>query len=265
MSDQAVLKTAAEVGRLQRAAQLLHEVFAALPHQLKPGMSTADIQAVALTEMRSRSLSPALHGFQGYPESICVSVNNVAAHGLPGSTALRPGDLITVDISADLAGYKADSAWTYLLPPVSAAARRLVRIAWRVTMAGVAAARGGSRMGDLGAAVAAAARRNGCSVVTSFTGHGIGRELHEGPVVPNEGEPGTGTPIVPGMVLNIEPVVTLGSGEVTLLDDGWSYVTADGSLAAQFELTVAVRASGPQVLTLSALGGRWTPTQPPYG
>lgn len=258
------LKTVAEIARLRRASALLHQVFKVLAGLIRCGTNTEALQGAALSQMRARGLTPALRGFAGYPHDICVSVNNVAAHGVPGSTALEPGDIVTIDLSADLAGFKADSAWTYLVPPVAPAMRRLARVAWQVTMAGVNAAHGGSRMGDLAAAIARTADRLGCRVIPTFTGHGIGRSLHEGPVVPNAGEPNTGVPIVPGMVLNIEPVVTTGSGEVRTMEDGWSYITADGAPTAQYELTVAVRSTGPKLLNDGDAEDRWSFKQPPF-
>lgn len=258
------LKTAAEIARLRKAATLLHQVFASLEASIRAGADAASLEHAALAQMRSRGLTPTLQGYEGYPHHICVSVNNIAAHGVPGSTVLQPGDIVTVDLSADLAGYKADSAWTYLIPPIPAAARRLARVAWQVTMAGVHAARGGTRMGDVAAAIAQTADRLGCRVIRRFTGHGIGRSLHEEPAVPNHGDPDTGVPIVPGMVLNIEPVVTTGSGEVRAMEDGWSYITSDGAPAAQYELTVAVRSAGPQLLNSGESQNGWSSKQPPF-
>jgi len=194
-----------------------------------------------------------------------ATVNNVAAHGLPGEHLLSEGDVITVDISADRAGWKADAAWTYAVGNLKAENRRLLRAAWRCTLAGARAAQPGARVGDVGAAIGREARRLGCTVVREFTGHGIGQALHEEPVIPHASAAGTGPQIVPGMVFNVEPVVTLGSGAVTQLEDGWSYVTADGSVSAQYEVTVAVREESMAILTLGRLGDDLDTNAPPYG
>lgn len=264
MREDIPLKTADEVARLRAAAAALERVMQRLKGVLTPGTTTFEVEHVAVEMMRRASLAPALSGFGGYPAAICTSVNSCAAHGLPASTALGAGDLVTIDISADLGGYKADLAWTFLLPPISPAMRRVARAAWAVTMAGVQAARAAGRLGDVGLAIANAAGRLGCSVIPTFTGHGIGRELHEPPLVANEGTAHSGVPIVPGMVLNIEPVVCLGAPEVRLDSDGWSYVTCDGSLAAQYELTVAIRSDHTEILTFSEREEPPRPQAPPY-
>ena len=264
MNPYVPLKIRLESERLRQAAEALERVLADLASVIRPGIRTSDLEQVARLALMRHGLSGALEGYEGYPHVICTSVNNVAAHGLPSDYALRSGDLITVDVGADLLGWKADAAWTYGVGRIGTDQRRLLRAAWRATLAGVAAARAGCRLGDIGAAIVREAGRAGCSVVQQFAGHGIGTNLHDPPSVPHVSAAGTGEPIVPGMVLNIEPVLTLGTGEVRRLDDGWSYITVDGALAAQFEVTVAVRSDRTDILTLGRHIPLLNPSMPPY-
>ncbi len=265
MNPYVPLKTRLEAERLRQAAEALERVLADLATVIRPGVLTSDLEQVARLSLARHGLNGVLEGYEGYPHPICTSVNNVAAHGRPSDYELQTGDLVTVDLSAERSGWRADGAWTYGVGRISSEGRRLQRAAWRATLAGAAAARAGARLGDIGAAILAEAARAGCTVVREFTGHGIGTNLHEPPSVPHTATRGSGEPIVPGMVFNVEPVLTLGSGEVTKLDDGWSYITADGSLAAQYEVTVSVRSNRTDILTL----GRHRPlldrSTPPYG
>lgn len=265
MSTGTCVKTALEIERLRVAAEALERVLADLATVIKPGITTKDIENVAELALTRHGLEGILVGYRGYPALVCTSVNNVAAHGLPGEYVLSGGDVVTVDISGDRGGWKADAAWTYGVGSLKAENRRLLRAAWRCTIAGARAAQPGGRLGDIGAAVGHEARRLGCTVVREFTGHGIGHALHEEPVILHESAAGTGTEIVPGMVFNVEPVLTLGSGVVTQLDDGWSYITSDGSVSAQYEVTVAVRESSSAILTLGRFGDDLATSGPPYG
>lgn len=252
MEPEIPLKTSADVSRVRVSARLLGRILSDLSKLVVEGKSVADIAAYCETRL-SKAGAEASQRRMGFPAAACVSVNNVAAHGIPGPRHLEAGDLVTVDISTRLQGWAADAAWTYLVGSGSADALRVLRAAWSTTKAGVAACRAGRRLGDVGAVIEHTAARHGCSVVREFTGHGIGEKLHEAPAVPNTGTPHTGTPIVPGMVLTIEPVVSLGTGEVTRLDDGWTYVSRDGALTAQFEQTVAVFSDRTEVLTFDRL------------
>jgi methionyl aminopeptidase len=265
MNTYVPLKTRLEVERLRAAAEALERVLADLSTVIKPGVTTVDLEHVSRIALTRHGLEGVLEGYDGFPSVICASVNNVAAHGLPGPGVLEEGDLVTVDLSAQRDGWYADAAWTYGVGRLGTSQRRLLRAAWKATLAGAAAARAGGRLGDIGAAATREAGRAGCAVVREFTGHGLGEKLHEPPVVPHVSEEGSGEPIVPGMVLNIEPVLTLGEGRVTRLDDGFSYVTADGTLAAQFEVTVAVRSDRTDVLTLGRHRATLSGSGPPYG
>ncbi|TVR03796.1 MAG: type I methionyl aminopeptidase [Spirochaetaceae bacterium] len=246
-------RTSLEIVRLAKPAAYLGYLFRELKHIMVPGVCSAEIDAFCRHFLSERRMEPILEGYRGFPAAVCVSVNSVAVHGIPGSRTLENGDVVTVDVGAGYAGWKADAAWTYAIGTPTADGRRLIRAAWRSCCAGMRACRPGSRVGDIGAAVQEAAISLGCSVVSQFLGHGIGREVHEPPAVPHVGTRGTGDRLQAGMVLNVEPVVTLGRPHVTLLDDGWSYVTSDGACAAQYELTVALFAASTRVLTVPEL------------
>lgn len=242
------LKTSADVARMRAPGRILGRLFRELSDMLRPGMRAVDIDAVCAGRLRAAGAELSQRNM-GFPGTACVSINNVAAHGIPDDRTLEAGDVLTVDISTRLGGWASDAAWTYVVGSGSADARRLVRAAWKATNAGIAACRAGRRLGDVAAVIEWTAARYGCAVVKEFTGHGIGRDLHEAPAVANSGSAGTGEPVVPGMVLTVEPVLSLGNGEVRKLDDGWGYVTADGALTAQFEQTVSVFSRHTEVLT----------------
>lgn len=215
---------------------------------MKAGTRAGEIDSFCASRLDSAGAEMSQR-LAGFPGTACVSINNVAAHGVPDDRPLEDGDLVTVDLSTRINGWASDAAWTYIVGPGSAAAHRLVKAAWKTTNAGILACRAGRRLGDVAAVIERTAARYGCAVIREFTGHGIGRGLHEAPAVPNSGDAGTGEPIVPGMVLTVEPVLTLGTGGVRKLNDGWTYVSADGSLAAQFEHTVSVFSRHTEVLT----------------
>jgi methionyl aminopeptidase len=245
------LKTSLEVSYIRRACRLAETTLRALEPLLRPGIRTLDINRFCEKAIHSRG-GRALKGYQGFPASVCTSVNQVACHGLPSSYVLQEGDLITVDISTELDGWCGDAAWTYRLGRGDSDARRLVKAAWQATLAGIAAARAGNRLGDVGWAIGRIAARYGCGVFENFAGHGIGQAIHEEPLVLPLGEPDTGRPIVPGMVFTVEPILTLGAPRSKVLGDGWSMVSEDGSLCAQFEHTLAVFSRRTEVLTLPA-------------
>ncbi len=242
------LKTSADVSRMRPPGRLLARILRELASRMNAGTMARDIDSFCATRLEAAG-AEASQRLLGFPGAACVSINNVAAHGVPDDRSLEDGDIVTVDISTRLNGWASDAAWTYVVGPGSADAHRLLKAAWRTTNAGVLACRAGRRFGDVAAVVEHTAARYGCSVVREFTGHGIGRGMHEPPAVPNTGGAGTGDPIVPGMVLTVEPVLTLGNGGVRKLNDGWSYVSADGSLTAQFEHTISVFSRHTEVLT----------------
>ncbi len=217
---------------------------------IAPGRTTAELeQECGRLLDRHNALSPASET-GGFPGSVCVSVNSVAAHGIPGPYRLADGDILTLDVTARIDGWYADGAWSYVVGEGRPETMRLLSAAWQCSRAGVQAVRAGGRLGDVGAAIQATAKRLGCHVLGEFAGHGIGREMHEAPTVFHVGEKGTGLPLVPGLVLTIEPIVSLSDTETKLLADGWTYETADGSPTAQFEHTVAVFSRRTENLTL---------------
>lgn len=258
------LKSGAEIERMRLGAMRLFKVFEELGGYIASGRSTAEIAHQADRALRKAGGENAMLGYRGFPAGACLSVNDVATHGLPTRQILRAGDLVTVDLAVDLSGWKSDSGWTFAVVPAGAQARRLIDAAWSVTVAGVRAVRSGGRLGDVGGAIGEEAKRRGCAVIERFAGHGIGREIHEEPLVPHTGRRGTGETIREGIVLNIEPIVTFGSGEAIPGGDEWSFRTADSAPTAQYELTVAVTPSGVKVLTLGGITPEELPSVPPF-
>ncbi|HEX9052911.1 MAG TPA: type I methionyl aminopeptidase [Anaeromyxobacter sp.] len=245
------LRSPDELAGIRAACLVVHEVLEELARAVAPGVTTAELDRVAAEATRARGAEPAFLGYHGYPASLCISVNDEVVHGIPSPRrALRDGDLVGLDFGAVLDGWFGDSARTVHVGAASDGAARLVAATRDALAAGVAAARPGARVGDIGAAVQALVEARGFSVVREFVGHGIGRRLHEPPHVPNFGRPGTGELLRPGMVIAIEPMVNAGGPDVEVLDDGWTAVTSDGTLSAHFEHTVAVTEKGPEILTL---------------
>ena len=244
------LKSADDLARMRDAGRVVRAVLDEVAAAAVAGVSTAGLDRLAEARTRELGAVPAFKGYLGYPASVCISVNDEVVHGIPSeSRILRDGDLVGLDFGAILGGFHADAAETVLVGRGSPEAERLVAATRQALAAGVAAARPGGRLGDIGAAVQRSAEASGFSVVREFVGHGIGRKLHEPPQVPNFGEPGTGAWMRPGLVLAIEPMVNAGLPGVRTLEDGWTAVTEDGSLSAHFEHTVAVTEAGPEILT----------------
>jgi methionyl aminopeptidase len=228
---------------------VLDEVVAAA----QAGVSTGELDRIAEDRTRAMGARPAFKGYLGYPASVCISVNDEVVHGIPSpARVLRAGDVVGLDFGAVLEGFFGDAAETVIVGKGVPEAERLVAATREALARAIAAVTPGGRIGDIGAAVQGHVEPLGYSVVREFVGHGIGRKLHEPPQVPNYGTGGTGPRLRPGMVLAIEPMVNAGGPEVRTLDDGWTAVTADGSLSAHFEHTVAVTETGPMVLTLAA-------------
>ena len=244
-----IVKNRAEIATMRRAGEVVAAAIAAARSALKPGMTTAELDAVAAREIESRGADPSFLGYRGFPKTICTSVNDEIVHGIPGNRALREGDLVKLDVGAVVDGFHADSAVTIPVGDPSPEAGKLIEATERALWAGLVEARPGRRLGDIGAAVQTVAEGAGFSVVREYVGHGIGRSLHEEPPVPNYGTPGKGFKLTEGLVVAIEPMVNVGSYETRLLPDGWTVVTRDGTLSAHFEHTVAVTADGPWVLT----------------
>ncbi len=221
--------------------------------RLRPGVSTADIDRWVREDTARRGGKPSQLGYKGFPASVCTSKNSVVCHGIPRrDDLLSPGDILNVDVTTEIDGFHGDTSATFVLGDPTPEARHVVDVARRCRDAGIAVVRDGARIGDIGAAIEDLARREGCSVVREIGGHGIGRTMHAPPHVAHVGVRGTGVRLRAGMAITIEPMVNLGAPEIRELDDGWTIVTADGSLSAQFEHTLLVTKSGCEILTLSA-------------
>jgi len=244
-----VLKRASEIDIMAEAAVINREALEAVEAAIRPGVSTGELNALAEDAILSRGGKPAFKGYRGFPATLCTSVNDVVVHGIPGDVRVVEGDVVSIDIGTIYRGYAADMAKTYPVGSVSVEARRLLDVTERSLTAGIAATVAGNRLGDVSAAIQAVVEAEGFWVVREFVGHGIGREFHEGPDVPNYGRAGTGPILRPGLVLAIEPMVAQRRARVVVADDGWTASTEDGCLAAHFEHTVAVTETGPRVLT----------------
>jgi len=235
---------------MRLANQLVTQVLAALAEAARPGVSTADLDALAEEQIRHAGAEPAFKGYRGFPATLCASINEEVVHGIPSRTrVLKTGDIISLDVGARLDGYYGDSAVTVAIGDVPGETRALLDVTREALERGITQARVGGRLSDISHAIQAWVERHGFSIVREFVGHGIGERLHEEPQVPNYGQPGRGPKLAEGMVLAIEPMVAMGKPQTRVLSDGWTAVTRDGSLAAHFEHTVAVTAAGPVVLT----------------
>ena len=245
-----VCRSAAELERLREAGRLVGEVLAELAAAVAPGVSTADLDALAEKRIEKAGATPAFKGYHGYPATICTSINEEVIHGIPsGRRVLRDGDIVSIDVGASLDGYYGDHAVTLPVGKISEDAARLLRVTEEALYKAIEKARSGNRVSDIGHAVQEHVEAHGFSVVREFVGHGIGQRMHEEPQVPNYGEPGRGPRLTEGMVLAIEPMVNAGRPAVKVLGDGWTAVTRDSSLSAHFEHTVAVTAGEPWILT----------------
>ena len=245
-----ICRSADELERMREAGRLVGEVLAELAGLVAPGVTTADLDAVAEKRIARAGATPAFKGYHGYPATICASINDEVIHGIPsGRRLLNDGDIISIDVGASLNGYFGDSAITLPVGQVSEEAATLLRVTEEALYKAIDRVRPGSRISDLGHAVQKHVEAYGFSVVREFVGHGIGQRMHEEPQVPNYGDPGRGPRLTEGMVLAIEPMVNAGKPAVKVLGDGWTAVTRDSSLSAHFEHTVAVTADGPWILT----------------
>jgi len=238
------------IERLRSAGRAAAGTLTLIGQRLHAGISTAEIDQWVREDTKRRGGRPSQLGYKGFPAAVCTSKNAVVCHGIPSPhTPLDEGDIVNVDITTELDGFHGDTSATFLIGQVTPEARHVVDVARRCRDAGIATIRDGLRLGDLGAAIEELAKREGCSVVTEFGGHGIGRKMHMDPHVPHSGRAGTGMRLKAGMALTVEPMINLGSADVRILDDGWTVVTADGKWSAQFEHTVLVTKSGHEILT----------------
>jgi methionyl aminopeptidase len=244
-----VRKSASEVAKIAAAGAILADCLDALIAAARPGGTTGDLDRLAERFIRERGCTPTFLGYRGFPASICASPNDMVVHGIPGPYRVADGDLLSIDVGVTLDGYVADSAVTLPIGPIDAEAQRLLSVTAESLEAGLAECHEGRRLGDISHAVQEVVEAAGFSVVRSLVGHGVGKEMHEDPQIPNFGEPARGPRLEEGMVFAIEPMVDAGGYDVVVADDGWAIHTADGSLSAHFEHTVAVGRKGPLVLT----------------
>ena len=244
-----IIKTEDEIKKMQVAGKVLSDVHHKLRDFIKPGVKTIEIDRFVENYLKERGAYPEQKGYEGYPYSICASVNDEICHGFPSEYVLKDGDIITVDMVVNVNGWLADSAWSYEVGEVSEEAKKLLRVTRECMYKGIEKAVIGNRLGDIGAAVQKHAEENGYSVVREFVGHGIGQEMHEDPQVLHYGKAGRGLRLQEGMVFNIEPMINMGKKELTIDDNGWTARTADGSLSAQYEHQLAITKDGPIIIT----------------
>ena len=242
-------KTPQEIEKMAAAGRILARCHEILRRKARPGTTTAEIDETAERFIRSQNAEPAFKGYRGFPGSICTSPNSMVVHGIPGSYRLSRGDILSVDIGVVYDGWVADAAITHPIGNVTPIARRLIASTRAALFDAVEQCRAGNRLGDVSHAVQARVEADGFSIIRSLVGHGIGRDMHEDPQIPNFGDSGTGPELEEGMVLAIEPMVNAGTHQVRMGSDNWAVYSADGSLAAHFEHTVAVTADGPRILT----------------
>ena len=244
-----IKKTPAEIDKMAAAGDILVRTLSLLESKVREGVSTGELDQAAEKFIRSQGATPAFKGYRGFPGSICASPNEMVVHGIPGPYKLQRGDVISLDVGVVKDGWVADAARTFPVGQVSALADKLLDVTRASLFAAVERCRPGNRLGDVSHAVQETVEAEGLSIVRSLVGHGIGREMHEEPQIPNYGDPGKGPLLEEGMVLAVEPMVNAGAHQVRMGDDGWAIYSQDGSLAAHFEFTIAITADGPRILT----------------
>ena len=244
-----ILKSQAEVRKLRSSNLIVAEILAILQEKVSPGITTMELERTCQEELRQRNVTPAFKGYNGFPFCLCTSVNEEVVHGMPSDRVLNKGDILSIDFGVNLDGYFGDAAVTMPVGEATDEADRLMDVTSEALSKAIDAAYVGNRLHDISASIQNHAEEAGFSVVRAFVGHGIGRELHEPPQVPNFGVPGSGIRLKEGMVLAIEPMINAGTQEVKVLDDGWTAVTVDGELSAHFEHSVAITMDGPLVLS----------------
>ncbi len=245
-----ICKSPAEIERLRRSGRMVRGLLEELRERVHPGVSTLDLEKYIERRIAQLGARPAFKGYRGYPCCLCASVNSEVIHGIPSERCLEKGDILSLDMGVVVEGYYGDSAITVPVGEISESTQRLLRVTQESLQFAIDQARLGNRLGDICATVQRHVEENGYSVVREFVGHGIGRQLHEEPQIPNFGQAGHGPVLKPGMVLAIEPMVNAGGPAVRVLADNWTAVTADGTLSAHFEHMVAVTRNGPDILTL---------------
>lgn len=243
------IKSTGEINKMKRAGQLLASCHREISKRIVPGITTWEIDQFVEDYLEQHGATPEQKGYLGFPYATCASINHEVCHGFPRKVALQNGDIITIDMVVNVDGWLADSAWSYAVGDVSPEADRLLQLTKKSLYKGIEQAQIGNRIGDISHAIQSFAESNGLSVVRPFIGHGIGKRMHEPPEVPHYGTPHTGPLITEGMVFTIEPMLNIGKHHVRVLEDGWTAVTVDDSLSAQYEHTIAITKDGPIILT----------------
>jgi methionyl aminopeptidase len=245
-----VIKSTEEVAIMRQAGRVVAAVLQRLKDEIKPGIKTGQLESVAVSELQKRGAKASFKGYRGFPAHLCVSVNDEIVHGIPGERRLNEGDIVSLDFGAIVDGFHGDSAITVGVDGISSKAQELLAVTEAALMAGIKAASCGAHLGDVSAAIQGYVETKGLSVIREYSGHGVGRDLHEDPLVPNFGSRGRGPVLKEGMTLALEPMVTTGDWRTRLTEDRWTVLTADGSLSAHFEHTIAIRKGEPEILTL---------------
>jgi len=246
-----IRKSSSEIETMASAGRIVAGTFAMLGEQIRPGISTGELDELAEEFIHSQGGTSSFKGYRGYPAAICTSPNDMVVHGIPNGRTVSEGDILSVDVGVVFDGFVADSAFTFAVGSISANAERLLEGCQAALAAGIAQCRAGNHLSDVSHAIQVATEEAGFSVVRSLVGHGIGRAMHEDPQIPNYGPPGRGPELQPGMTFAIEPMINAGGPDAYLHDDEWSISTMDGSLSAHFEHTVAVTDDGPKILTVT--------------
>jgi len=245
-----IIKSDREIAIMRQAGRIVATILGILTKQVRPGMKTKELDIIAGREAGRLGAKPSFKGYRGFPANLCVSVNDEIVHGIPGERVLSEGDIVSLDFGAIVDGFQGDAAVTIGVGEISPEARQLLETTQAALKAGIAAAYSGARLGDISAAIQNCAESRGYSVVREYTGHGIGREMHEEPQIPNFGQPGTGPVLRKGMTLALEPMVNIGDWRTRLGSNYWTVFTADGSLSAHFEHTIVITDAEPEVVTI---------------
>ena len=245
-----LIKSEREIATMRQAGRIVASVLEVLKKELRVGMKTKELDSIAAGELEKMGAKPSFKGYRGFPANLCVSINDEIVHGIPGERIINDGDIVSLDLGAIYDSFQGDAAISVIMGNGSPQARKLVEVTEGALEAGIAAARRGARLGDISVAIQHYAESRGYSVVREYTGHGIGRQMHEKPQIPNFGRSGEGPELKKGMTLALEPMVNIGDWRTRIGSDGWSVLTADGSLSAHFEHTIAITDSKPEVLTV---------------
>ncbi len=243
------IKNKEEIGKMRKAGKITAEVLRLLEKKVRPGITTLELDRIAEDFINEKGAKPAFKGYQGYPATICASVNEVIVHGLPSSRKLKEGDIIGVDVGACFEHYYGDATRTFAVGKISPEVLRLLETTKEALNLGIKKMVPGNHLSDISSTIGNYAKKNGYSVVREFVGHGVGKELHEEPEIPNFGSPGQGPSLKPGMIFALEPMVNMGERGIKILEDGWTVVTSDGKPSAHFENTVLIKENGPEILT----------------